>query len=62
MKANFGLLPPLSPPVRRKQDRYQAYADRSLQVLQEWALDFRVVSMADTENSKENGIFSIKEQ
>jgi methylenetetrahydrofolate--tRNA-(uracil-5-)-methyltransferase len=30
MKANFGLLPPLSPPVRNKRKRYRAYAERAL--------------------------------
>jgi methylenetetrahydrofolate--tRNA-(uracil-5-)-methyltransferase len=30
MKANFGLLPPLEPPVRNKRARYQAYAARAL--------------------------------
>jgi methylenetetrahydrofolate--tRNA-(uracil-5-)-methyltransferase len=30
MKANFGLLPPLEKRVRRKRDRYQAYARRAL--------------------------------
>ena len=30
MKANFGLLPPLSPPVRNKRKRYQAYVARAL--------------------------------
>jgi methylenetetrahydrofolate--tRNA-(uracil-5-)-methyltransferase len=30
MKANFGLLPPLDPPVRRKRERYAAYARRAL--------------------------------
>jgi methylenetetrahydrofolate--tRNA-(uracil-5-)-methyltransferase len=30
MKANFGLLPPLDPPVRKKRERYAAYADRAL--------------------------------
>ena len=30
MKANFGLLPPLSPPVRNKRKRYHAYAERAL--------------------------------
>ncbi len=30
MKANFGLMPPLSPPVRNKRKRYQAYAQRAL--------------------------------
>ena len=39
MKANFGLMPPLSPPVRRKRERYRAYAERSLGVLGDWGLD-----------------------
>jgi len=30
MKANFGLLPPLSPPVRNKRKRYRAYAARAM--------------------------------
>lgn len=30
MKANFGLLPPLEPPVRHKRERYIAYAQRAL--------------------------------
>jgi methylenetetrahydrofolate--tRNA-(uracil-5-)-methyltransferase len=30
MKANYGILPPLTPPVRRKQERYAAYAERAL--------------------------------
>jgi len=34
MKANFGLLPPLSPPVRNKRKRYQAYAARAMDNLQ----------------------------
>jgi methylenetetrahydrofolate--tRNA-(uracil-5-)-methyltransferase len=35
MKANFGLLPPLSPPIRHKSARYQAYARQALQDLDE---------------------------
>ncbi len=34
MKANFGLLPPLEKPVRKKRDRYRAYADRALAALE----------------------------
>jgi methylenetetrahydrofolate--tRNA-(uracil-5-)-methyltransferase len=34
MKANFGLIPPLEKRVRRKRDRYQAYARRALSDLQ----------------------------
>jgi methylenetetrahydrofolate--tRNA-(uracil-5-)-methyltransferase len=30
MKANFGLLPPLDPPVRNKQERRRAYAARAI--------------------------------
>ncbi|HID89399.1 MAG TPA: FADH(2)-oxidizing methylenetetrahydrofolate--tRNA-(uracil(54)-C(5))-methyltransferase TrmFO [Anaerolineae bacterium] len=35
MKANFGLLPPLSPPVRDKRRRYRAYMERALVDLEE---------------------------
>jgi methylenetetrahydrofolate--tRNA-(uracil-5-)-methyltransferase len=31
MKANFGLMPPLEPPVRGKRQRYQAYAKRAME-------------------------------
>ncbi|NLH08754.1 MAG: methylenetetrahydrofolate--tRNA-(uracil(54)-C(5))-methyltransferase (FADH(2)-oxidizing) TrmFO [Chloroflexi bacterium] len=34
MKANFGLLPPLDPPVRNKRERYAAYAARALDALE----------------------------
>ena len=34
MKANFGLLPSLDPPVRKKRERYAAYARRALADLQ----------------------------
>jgi methylenetetrahydrofolate--tRNA-(uracil-5-)-methyltransferase len=30
MKANFGLVPPLEPPVRKRRARYAAYASRAL--------------------------------
>jgi methylenetetrahydrofolate--tRNA-(uracil-5-)-methyltransferase len=33
MKANFGLVPPLVPPVRNKRERYAAYARRALEEL-----------------------------
>jgi methylenetetrahydrofolate--tRNA-(uracil-5-)-methyltransferase len=35
MKANFGILPPLSRPVRNKRQRYQAYAARALRSLEQ---------------------------
>jgi methylenetetrahydrofolate--tRNA-(uracil-5-)-methyltransferase len=35
MKANFGLLPPLNPPVRNKRRRYQAYVERAMKELDE---------------------------
>jgi len=34
MKANFGLLPPLAKPVRKKRERYRAYAQRALSDLE----------------------------
>ncbi len=34
MKANFGILPPLNPPVRDKKQRYKAYAERALKTLE----------------------------
>lgn len=36
MKANFGLLPELDPPVRNKAERYRAYAARALAALDSW--------------------------
>jgi methylenetetrahydrofolate--tRNA-(uracil-5-)-methyltransferase len=37
MKANFGLLPSLDPPVRKKRERYAAYARRALADLESFA-------------------------
>jgi methylenetetrahydrofolate--tRNA-(uracil-5-)-methyltransferase len=37
MKANFGLLPPITAPARAKRDRSRQYAERALQALQQWA-------------------------
>lgn len=39
MKANFGLMPPLSPPVRNKRQRYRAYMERALHALEDWIKD-----------------------
>ncbi|HPT83286.1 MAG TPA: FADH(2)-oxidizing methylenetetrahydrofolate--tRNA-(uracil(54)-C(5))-methyltransferase TrmFO [Limnochordia bacterium] len=36
MNANFGILPPLDPPVRSKQERKLAYTQRALRVLAEF--------------------------
>jgi methylenetetrahydrofolate--tRNA-(uracil-5-)-methyltransferase len=36
MKANFGIMPPLQPRVRRKRERYQKYAERALAALNRW--------------------------
>lgn len=40
MKANFGLLPPLDPPVRKKRERYGTYARRALADLEVFADQF----------------------
>jgi methylenetetrahydrofolate--tRNA-(uracil-5-)-methyltransferase len=39
MKANFGLFPPLDPPVRNKRERYAAYSRRALADLDQVLLD-----------------------
>jgi methylenetetrahydrofolate--tRNA-(uracil-5-)-methyltransferase len=39
MKANFGLMPPLVPPVRNKRERYAAYARRALDDLAQFMAD-----------------------
>lgn len=39
MKANFGILPELSPYVRNKRDRYAAYVERSLDQLREFIIN-----------------------
>jgi len=36
MKANFGIMPPLEPPVRNKRARYAAYAERAQRDLEEY--------------------------
>ncbi|MBQ3105894.1 MAG: methylenetetrahydrofolate--tRNA-(uracil(54)-C(5))-methyltransferase (FADH(2)-oxidizing) TrmFO [Eggerthellaceae bacterium] len=36
MHVNFGLMPPLDPPVKNKRDRYGAYAQRGLRALEEY--------------------------
>jgi methylenetetrahydrofolate--tRNA-(uracil-5-)-methyltransferase len=42
MKANFGLLPPLSPPVRNKRERYSTYARRALADLASFIADAEI--------------------
>jgi len=39
MKANFGILPPLTDPIRRKRERYRAYSARALKALTEVILN-----------------------
>jgi methylenetetrahydrofolate--tRNA-(uracil-5-)-methyltransferase len=42
MKANFGLMPPLQPPVRNKRQRYAAYSRRALDRLEAFAMQTRL--------------------
>lgn len=37
MNINFGILPPLEKRIRNKKDRYQVYADRSIEIIQKIA-------------------------
>jgi methylenetetrahydrofolate--tRNA-(uracil-5-)-methyltransferase len=39
MKANFGLFPAPSPPIRKKRERYAAYAQRALADLEDFVID-----------------------
>lgn len=39
MKANFGLLPPLANPPRGKRERYAAYSQRALAMLDHWVAE-----------------------
>ena len=39
MKANFGLMMPLSPLVKHKRERYRAYAERAMDALTRWTND-----------------------
>jgi methylenetetrahydrofolate--tRNA-(uracil-5-)-methyltransferase len=41
MKANFGVLPPIDPPVRNKRQRYAAYARRALEALEAFLIESR---------------------
>jgi methylenetetrahydrofolate--tRNA-(uracil-5-)-methyltransferase len=43
MKANFGLLPPLDRPVRKKRERYVAYAHRALADLEDAVGNFELL-------------------
>lgn len=49
MKANFGLLPPLEKRVRRKRDRYQAYARRALSDLDAFIDKFDISTVSSDE-------------
>jgi methylenetetrahydrofolate--tRNA-(uracil-5-)-methyltransferase len=46
MKANFGLMPPLVPPVRGKQKRYRAYSGRAIEDLRAWRQECAVEGAA----------------
>ncbi len=55
MKANFGIMPPLVPPVHKKHSRYRGYSERALAALErflEKGLDFRSTGMPATTQAK----------
>ncbi len=41
LHVNFGIMPPLARPIRSKQERYAAYAERGARALQAWLQDVR---------------------
>ena len=47
MKANFGILPPLEPPMKGKRNRAAAYATRAMQ-----ALEAHLNNVADATESR----------
>ncbi|UCC76078.1 MAG: methylenetetrahydrofolate--tRNA-(uracil(54)-C(5))-methyltransferase (FADH(2)-oxidizing) TrmFO [Anaerolineales bacterium] len=51
MKPNFGLLPPLAGPRRRKRARYRAYAARALAALQDFAAGLVLVEDGEPRES-----------
>jgi methylenetetrahydrofolate--tRNA-(uracil-5-)-methyltransferase len=48
MKANFGLFPPLNPAVRKKRERYAAYAHRALTALEAWGEEMGIETSSDS--------------
>jgi len=42
MNVNFGLLPPLEKRIRKKQERYQLYAERSLEKIHELKVQYSI--------------------
>ncbi len=50
MKANFGLMPPFSPHIRNKRQRYQAYAARALRDLDELIATEGITRESETGN------------
>jgi len=47
MKANFGILPDLDPPIRAKRERYEQYARRAVRAIEDFARGERVESQRD---------------
>ena len=47
MHVNFGILPPLDPPIRNKRERYRAYAQRGAAALERYASALRNCGLAE---------------
>lgn len=47
MHVNFGLMPPLTPPVRGKRERYTAFSARGQQALASWIAEAHDLCIAD---------------
>ena len=45
MHVNFGLMPPLDPPIRNKRERYKAYADRGAKAIENYASDLKAANL-----------------
>lgn len=58
MHVNFGLLPPLDPPIRNRRERYDAYADRAFRCVESLISSrddiFALPHIKSSENSRKN--------
>lgn len=58
MHVNFGLLPPLDPPIRNRRERYDAYADRAFRCAESTIASrddiFALSQMQSSANSRKN--------
>lgn len=55
MHVNFGIMPPLDPPVRNKRSRYAAYAERGAEALRVYRSELSVRGLLEGEEAGDEG-------